>query len=182
LNTRALYWMILLCCGSFLLPLQRGIAQSQQNGSITNLPVYSPSAYYNTAKPGDVMMQINIWGFVAKPGRYEVPVTTDLIQLISFAGGPQEYSRMDNVKITRFEKIDTAVVIKEIFVNLSDATKVNPASFKLCQGDVIEIDHTSWFVWKDIIPIITSVALITTAIVEVIYLSRQQNTSNSSAY
>jgi hypothetical protein len=148
------------------------MAQSQQIGSITNLPVYSPASYYNTAKPGDVMMQVNIWGFVAKPGRYEVPATTDLIQLISFAGGPQEYSRTDNIKITRFEKTDTVVVLKEFFVDLSDASKVKPASLKLYQGDVVEIDRTSWFIWKDLLPVITTVAMITTSIIEVIYLTQ----------
>jgi protein involved in polysaccharide export with SLBB domain len=37
-------------------------------------------------------MQVNIWGFVKNPGRYEVPSSTDLIQLISFAGGPVQYA------------------------------------------------------------------------------------------
>ena len=160
--------MIVLFCIAFLFPMQQGIAQSQQIG---NFPVYSAASYYYTAKPGDVMMQVNIWGVVAKPGRYEVPATTDLIQLISFAGGPQDYSRMDNIKITRFEKIDTVMVLKEFFVDLSDASKVNPASLKLYQGDVVEIGHTSWYVWKDIIPIITTVAMITTSIIEILYLT-----------
>jgi NADH:ubiquinone oxidoreductase subunit F (NADH-binding) len=161
-----------MCLVLFLFPLQRCAAQLQQNGSITNLPVYSQAAYYNTAKPGDVMMQVNIWGFVTKPGRYEVPATTDLIQLISFAGGPQLYSRMEKVKITRFEKIDTVIVMKEFFVNLSDASKVNPASLKLCQGDVIEIDHTTWIEWKDIFPVVTAAAVVTSAIVQVMYWSK----------
>ena len=173
MKTRVIYLMIGLCSVLFLIPLQRCAAQLQQNGSITNLPVYSQAAYYNTAKPGDVMMQVNIWGFVAKPGRYEVPATTDLIQLISLAGGPQLYSRMEKVKITRFEKIDTAIIMKEIFVNLSDASKVNPVSLKLCQGDVIEIDHTSWIEWKDIFPAITTVAVIASAILQAIYWSHQ---------
>jgi protein involved in polysaccharide export with SLBB domain len=117
------------------------------------------------------MMQVNIWGFVEKPGRYEVPATTDLIQLISLAGGPQLYSKMEKVKITRFEKIDTAIVMKEFFIDFSDASKVKPASLKLCQGDVIEIDHTSWIEWKDIFPAITTVAVIASAILQALYWS-----------
>lgn len=171
MKTINFYSVIIICWVLFLFPLQRCAAQLQQNGSITNLPVYSQAAYYNTAKPGDVMMQVNIWGFVEKPGRYEVPATTDLIQLISLAGGPQLYSKMEKVKITRFEKIDTAIVMKEFFIDFSDASKVKPASLKLCQGDVIEIDHTSWIEWKDIFPAITTVAVIASAILQALYWS-----------
>ena len=171
MKTNAFYRFMVLCCVYFLFPLQQGLAQGQSIGSITNAPVFSPASYYNTAKPGDVMMQVDLWGSVAKPGRYEVPATTDLIQLISYAGGPQEQSRLDNVKITRYEKIDSVLVRKQIVVNLSDASKVNPVSLKLYQGDLIEIDHTSWYVLKDLVPVISSVALITTAIVEIIYFN-----------
>jgi hypothetical protein len=79
---------------------------------------------------------------------------------------------MEKVKITRFEKIDTVIVMKEFFVNLSDASKVNPASLKLCQGDVVEIDHTSWIEWKDIFPVVTAAAVVTSAIVQVMYWSK----------
>ncbi|MBM4162658.1 MAG: hypothetical protein FJ217_16365 [Ignavibacteria bacterium] len=57
-----------------------------------------------TAQPGG---QVNIWGFVQKPGRYEVPSSTDLIQLISYAGGPVQYAKLDEVKLTRWILYDT---------------------------------------------------------------------------
>ena len=56
------------------------------------------------SRPGG---QVNIWGFVQKPGRYEVPSSTGLIQLISFAGGPVQYAKLDEVKLTRLMLGDT---------------------------------------------------------------------------
>jgi hypothetical protein len=172
MKTRVFYrwnrWIFLF--GVLLvLPLHIGVAQ--YNGYISNLPSYSPASYYNTAKSGDVMMQVNIWGFVLKPGRYEVPSTTDLVQLLSFAGGPLQYSKMSNIKITRFEKVDSVVVTKEIIVDLTDVANVNQTSLKLCQGDVVEIGHTAWIELKDIFSIFTTVAMITSAIVQVMYWS-----------
>ena len=47
------------------------------------------AAYYYYAEPGDLTMQVNVWGTVRYPGRYEVKNGTDLGQLLSYAGGPQ---------------------------------------------------------------------------------------------
>lgn len=46
-------------------------------------------------------MRVNIWGFVRKPGQYMVPTDTDLISLMSFAGGPVEQAKIKSIKIVR---------------------------------------------------------------------------------
>ena len=47
------------------------------------------------------MIKVNIWGFVRMPGQYLVPSDTDLISLISYAGGPTEGAQTKNVKLVR---------------------------------------------------------------------------------
>ncbi|MFQ5677224.1 MAG: SLBB domain-containing protein, partial [bacterium] len=42
-------------------------------------------------------------GYVLKPGQYLVPRNTDLITLISFAGGPREGANLKKVRIIREE-------------------------------------------------------------------------------
>ncbi len=51
--------------------------------------------------PGAVMMKINIWGDVEKPGIHYVPAKTDLITLLSYAGGPGDSAILDDVTIRR---------------------------------------------------------------------------------
>ena len=60
-------------------------AQATQSGLAPMLPSASAASYYYIAKPGELTIQVNVWGFVKNPGRYEVASSTDLIQLISFA-------------------------------------------------------------------------------------------------
>jgi hypothetical protein len=58
-------------------------------------------AQYFLGAEGELLMRINIWGFVRKPGQYMVPTNTDLISLISFAGGPVEQAKVKAIKIVR---------------------------------------------------------------------------------
>lgn len=58
-------------------------------------------AQYFLGSEDELLMKVNIWGFVRSPGQYLVPVDTDLISLISFAGGPVEDAKMKTVKVVR---------------------------------------------------------------------------------
>lgn len=58
-------------------------------------------AQYFLGSQDELLIKVNIWGFVRKPGQYMVPKDTDLISLISFAGGPLEQARIKKVKIIR---------------------------------------------------------------------------------
>ena len=46
------------------------------------------SEYVSGAQTGNVLMRINLWGAVGKPGIHHVPAKTNLINLLSYAGGP----------------------------------------------------------------------------------------------
>jgi len=58
-------------------------------------------AQYFLGAQDELLFKVNIWGFVRKPGQYMVPKDTDLISLISFAGGPLEQAKIKRVKIIR---------------------------------------------------------------------------------
>jgi polysaccharide export outer membrane protein len=58
-------------------------------------------AQYFLGEQDELLIKVNIWGFVRKPGQYMVPKDTDLISLISFAGGPLEQAKINKVKIIR---------------------------------------------------------------------------------
>src|SRR5512143_799635 len=76
-------------------------AQTTETGVGTATPTQQAASYYYVAKPGELTMQVNIWGDVQRPGRYEISTATDLIQLMSYAGGPTREADLSEVRITR---------------------------------------------------------------------------------
>ncbi|MEM1042731.1 MAG: SLBB domain-containing protein [Bacteroidota bacterium] len=72
---------------------------------------------YRYAEPGRSTMDLQVWGDVRTPGLYQVEVGTDMLQLLSYAGGPQtgaqrgEEERVTHVQLTRFEDGRQNVVV-----------------------------------------------------------------------
>ena len=150
------------------------VAQLVTGGLAPTMPSASAASYFYVSKPGELTMQVNIWGFVHNPGRYEVPTSTDLIQLVSYAGGPIQDAKMDEVKVTRFLKRETGISRGEFFVNLDELSKVEQAKLTLYPGDTIYIEHTSWLSIRDAFAVFGSVAIITTAVSQVIQVTRNR--------
>lgn len=75
-------------------------------------------AQYFLGAEDELLIKVNIWGFVRKPGQYMVPKNTDLISLISFAGGPIEQAKINKVKIIRAPEFNPATQSQR--VNQSD--------------------------------------------------------------
>jgi len=57
--------------------------------------------YFSLGTQDELLMKVNIWGQVLKPGQYLVPDNTDIVSLISFAGGPTENARINRIKVVR---------------------------------------------------------------------------------
>lgn len=70
----------------------------------TNQTKQKASLYY-LGEQNELLIKVNIWGFVKKPGQYLVPTDTDLISLISYAGGPLDEAKLKKVKIIRNEEL-----------------------------------------------------------------------------
>ena len=83
-----------LLLGLFLFPIL-GLAQSLQEEPTNR------AAQYYLGDRDQLLMAVNVWGFVSQPGQYMVPYDTDLIALLSYAGGPREEARIKSIKIIR---------------------------------------------------------------------------------
>ena len=64
-------------------------------------PIRNRAAQYYLGYEDELLIPVNVWGFVQKPGQYMVPNNTDLISLLSFAGGPSENAKISNIRIIR---------------------------------------------------------------------------------
>ena len=144
-------------------------AQTGQGGLAPALG--SAASYYYVSKPGELTMQVNIWGSVRNPGRYEVPTSTDLIQLVSFAGGPNQGADMSDVRVSRFGSKDGGIARHRVSVNLDDLPDVELAKLTLYPGDTIFIDETGWSTFRDVFTVVTAAAIVTSAIAQVMIAS-----------
>ncbi len=64
-------------------------------------------AQYQIGSDDELLIKVNIWGFVQSPGQYLVPRNTDLVSLISYAGGPAENAKLSKIKIVRTFELET---------------------------------------------------------------------------
>ncbi|MFN0157971.1 MAG: SLBB domain-containing protein [Bacteroidota bacterium] len=148
-------------------------AQTSESGLGSVLPRAATASYYYIGKPGELTMQVNLWGFVKNPGRYEVPSSTDLVQLVSYAGGPVQGADMDDVRITRFNRTDSLLTRGEYSVNLAELYRVDPAKLVLRPGDTVFIDHSNWLTVRDVFSVITTAAIITSAVAQIINVTNR---------
>ncbi len=77
--------------------------------SFDQVPQFNAASSQFSDKPaqyilgsGDILLvNVNLWGHVGRPGIYSIPSFYTLIDLISSAGGPLSTARMNDVRIVR---------------------------------------------------------------------------------
>jgi len=142
-----------------------GTANAQMETNLTSHSGSSSAAYYYISKPGEITMPINVWGSVGNPGRYEVPISTDLIQLLSFAGGPTPEAKMSSIKISRIVRREEEIRTVVYVVNLEHLDKLDEKARDLEPGDTIFIDTSASF--SEIFNYVTTLAILALSIANV---------------
>ena len=126
------------------------------------------SEYISGAQPGAVLMKVNLWGAVRKPGIHHVPSNTDLIELISFAGGPTPVALLDDVIIKR----DTGKSRKRISVDVEQIIKGSSNHNILLEpNDIIVIEEDEPLFSQDTVQLVTLSALLASIVLTVITIS-----------
>lgn len=95
--------------------------------------------YISGDYPGAVLMKINLWGAVSHPGIHYIPVKTDLVTLLSFAGGPRFDAELDSVLIKRRSQGKTFKIDVNVEDLLKGSTMTSPT---LEPNDIIVIPAT----------------------------------------
>lgn len=135
-----------------------GYAERVSDSPSTVMP-YGTGAQYYVYLGANKGLQINvqIWGQVLRPGMYSVPKTTDVIGLISFAGGPTEDANLKKVKLVRSNPKPEVII-----VNLNKYMKTGDISSipVLKRGDTIIIhkDISHWF--SSVIRVVSQIAIV----------------------
>ncbi len=149
--------IVIFVCLIVLLTLSLAAQQTQQNYQSAN----NSSAYmYSGTITGAEQLKIYayVWGQVRKPGLYIVPDDTDLLTILSLAGGPTETAKLSQIKIIR----PTAGKEKVFLVNLKKYMETGNEKMipVLKPGDTVVVSGTVFYGFTKITDFISKVAVI----------------------
>ena len=127
------------------------------------------AAFYNYSEPGDVTIFVHGWGALRFPGLYEVPRGTNLRQMFSLAGGPQLGMRTKRsqrrLKVSLMREVNG---VPEVLYSVEMVNEIQglEQEFELHSGDIIVVEAVdrARLSWRDIFPIVGSIASVAVAI------------------
>ena len=119
----------------------------------------SRPGYFYYAKPYEVTMTVNLWGEIPQQGVYVIPTNTDIVQLISFAGGPKERSNLDEVLLYRSTGKKDTKTRQLMTINLRDILEGKSPTAPLSPGDMIVVKRIpDSLTWQDVLIILNTTA------------------------
>jgi hypothetical protein len=109
----------------------------------------------------EVLIEVQVWGQVTRPGRYRVPVTTDVVGLLSYSGGPTEDAALSRVKLVRgsFGPGQTQKVNISKYTGQADKSLVP----MLEQGDVVIVPATLYHKMMRAVSFLSQAAVVVSA-------------------
>ncbi len=127
---------------------------------------------YILGENGQLEMIVHIIGEVKRPGEFRVIDSTNLMELISKAGGPTEYSNLNGVSIARIEraivpggkngsarlKAGNRIIKYNVNNYLKKSTEKGPPVLK--PGDIVLIPRNNWHRWRNAFTIIRDISVI----------------------
>jgi polysaccharide export outer membrane protein len=105
-------------------------------------------------------IEVHLWGEVAKPGVFRVPLGTNVLELISLAGGPTEYSNLSKVKLTRRASGGTASIVETVDLARYTDAKGNPLIPMLAPGDLITVPRNFRHAWERSIKLVGDIVIV----------------------
>ncbi len=148
------------------------LSQGERSGLFSPALVGTSTTNYYFAKPNELTITVDVLGFVQRPGRYEISNSVNLVNLLSLAGGASTDGTLNDVKLTRLVEADGKTATVEIRVNLNEISKLRATDLVLHHGDVIQLERAGWSSFRDIFSVVVSVAIITSAVAQVVYLTK----------
>jgi hypothetical protein len=136
------------------------LAQEQKESEF--LSRATPKYYLAPGTDNELLVKVNVWGEVLQPGIFEVPDNTDLVSLLSIAGGPTENAKLYCVKILR-NHLEEEKIIE---VNVKNYMKSgNYKEIPLIKpGDTVMVPKKSFFSVSKTITFVYNIAVIASAV------------------
>jgi len=126
------------------------------------VPSIGTSSAYVYSGPSGVIDQLKIytyiWGQVRNPGLYLVPDNTDLLTLISLAGGPNENAKLARIRIVRSSRFGEEV----IWVDLREYLDSGDSSLIpiMRPGDTVIVSGTTFYAFSKVADFLSKVVIV----------------------
>jgi hypothetical protein len=123
--------------------------------------------------PGTVLIPVSLWGSVTRTGIYRIPLNTDLVTLLSLAGGPGVDAKIDDISIRRTLGPEQKVITVDGEKLIKGKDKV-PVPV-LAANDVVYVPKKEPVVSNNTVLMITVVASVLSVIVSTLVIREQLN-------
>ena len=144
-----------------------------QMGSGLNKIGFVQGGLFDFSDPSSVNIKVSVWGFVKFPGKYVIPVYSKINDLLSYAGGPTEEARLEEMRIVRTDSSSSKQIIYNLNFNdflMDPKFSVDSSVQSLKAGDVLLVSGSPRFYLRDYIGTVLSIISL---VVSLIILSRQ---------
>jgi len=165
--TRPLLFLLLV------LLVSKALSQQEQAGFVSASSLNLTTTNYYFAKPNEMTIVVTVIGEVQRPGRYEISKSIDLINLLGLAGGANSDGTLGDVTVTRLTEQGGYIKRNELHLDLASLARVTSADLVVSPGDIISVGRSTWATVRDIFLVTASAAVITTAITQVIIVTRK---------
>lgn len=121
------------------------------------------AAEYFLGDRNAIFITVNVWGKVTKPGQYNVPSGTSLLTLLSAAGGPSSYARLDNVRVVRLVNQREEILEIDVrrYLNTGDISLIP----EIKPGDTVVVSGSTYNWVSNAVDVIAKVGILLNAIV-----------------
>ena len=112
----------------------------QLGADVMSFRTNQQGGFFNYSDPEAVNIKVSVWGWCKYPGRYTVPSYTNVLDLISFAGGPSDGAILEDLRIYRIKPDSTQEMIKFSYNDLLYGEELKDGSLKIPKleaGDVL---------------------------------------------
>ena len=146
---KALFFLVLI------LSLNPGLAQEMDS----QVRYGDRPAQYILGGKDMLLINVNLWGHIQRPGIYSIPSNYGLVDLISSAGGPLSTARLSEVRIIRSDQEVVSVNVEE-YIRTGNS-KLLPV---LLPGDTIVVSGSVANIFMNVLAIARDIAIIANAI------------------
>ena len=131
---------------------------------------FSPQAgasNFRYAEPNELTIVVSVVGAVRTPGRYEVSLSVNLLDLIALAGGWTEIADRSEVTLARLTPGGGGDARKEYYLDLEELAKLKESQLKLQQGDIVVVPTSSAVTFQEILSYATALGVLITTVIAV---------------
>lgn len=166
--------LLITCCLFFPILAVAQVSTETEVNTSTKVGEIRPG-YYVVAKPYEITMTVNLWGEVPLQGLYVVPMKTDIVQLLSYSGGPKEKSDLEDVLIYRVSDSKKSETQRSMIrIDVSDIVRGKSQPVVLQPGDMVVVKRIPDSLdWLDIFTIATAITSVLTLFISAYALSKQ---------